>query len=122
MAKEVHVIYGGQYIEWDLLIAALEVFLRPQMSLILTSSPEYLYRKMIPTGLTHSLGIKVLRDQVQSREPMSLCEVLHSCFACEATDTRDKIFASQGLAFPILPTFMHSNYGLPEVDVYLRTS
>jgi hypothetical protein len=100
VASKIHVFCGGQYIEWGVVVSALDTCLSLRIlgHLLITGS----LTRQSPDGLQRTGAMKVLQDRLKA---IGLAELLLATMDCEATNPRDKVYALYGMvtansAFP----------------------
>jgi hypothetical protein len=99
LARKVYVIYGGRYIDWDMLLGLTTAFTDelggPIRRLLSNNGPKTF--ASAPIGLVHGPILETYRRKYGEGNILSLHALLKHCLTFKATNCRDKIFALQGI-------------------------
>jgi len=124
VASKVRLIYGGWVIHWDMLLSCLKLFVQPELQVLLTTTEDVNRRRRQPIALLNGLTIGTLRLLQGKKMDLKFSEVVFVCSTFESSDSRDKIYALQGIASDGSDPRLKIDYSdeiLPK-DVYLNTA
>ncbi|PMD62302.1 HET-domain-containing protein [Hyaloscypha bicolor E] len=121
VAKVVHIIYGGRYIDWDLfatVMRALESEKAGSLEQIMDTSES---GGAMPRGRVEQVcTMAKIRDKFQQNNKASLPQTLVECWNFEATNARDRIFAIQGITTAVDERALEPNYDSTTLEVYME--
>jgi hypothetical protein len=123
LASQVFLLYGGRYIQWNMLMALLQVFTQEQSTVtrrILANEDGGNISSSTPVGIINGPVMEAFRIMYREKQAIPLHKVLRICLSFRATDPRDKIFALQGIteAAETIPI----DYELDVEDVLINTA
>ena len=122
LARKIYVIYGGRYIDWDMLLGLTTAFTGalggPICRLLSNNGPNTF--PSAPIGLVHGPILETYRREYGERKILSLHALLKHCLTFKATNCRDKIFALQDITEAA--TALPIDYQLSIGDVLINTA
>jgi hypothetical protein len=98
LASKVLLIYGGHYIDWEMLLSLMQFFIQEQSTItlmMLVKDGEH--GSALPVGLFNGQVMANFRRMYHQNETLQLHKVLRRCITFRATDPRDRVFALQGI-------------------------
>jgi hypothetical protein len=123
--SKVHVVYGGHYVSFDVLISVMSLFFELDMaSLLLTPSHGRHVLQNIALGIRNARMIWQIRSTILKRGPLPWSQLLSDCMDFQATKPEDKIFSLQNLTTELLPPSLLPDPEQPKSprDVYVETA
>lgn len=126
--KTLHVVYGRETIKWDTLAPViLRLLMSFRFSTMIEDSitPAHKMKRMLSLN---ALFLDSTRRMYQGRRDgssghaASLLQMLPSCWAFNATDGRDKVFALISLARDPVNPLIEPDYTKPVEEVFLHTA
>jgi hypothetical protein len=99
LARKVYVLYGGMYIDWDMLLALTSALTGAKGGPIrrLLSNPGSQIVASTPLGLKHGPIMETCRQEYGEKKVLSFHALLKHCLTFQATKGVDRIFALQGI-------------------------
>jgi hypothetical protein len=124
MASEIYVLYGGKYINWEVLMYVILALGKGECAVLKSAVTRVDKDHMIPflPGLSNGILLQEFRTLFLSSEPMKLHLILRACLPFHATEPRDKIFAIQGITEAVLHPLLPINYNKKVSEVLLSTA
>ncbi|KAE9378325.1 hypothetical protein N431DRAFT_528575 [Stipitochalara longipes BDJ] len=100
LASNVYVLYGGTYIDWNVLLGLISAFIQEQGGPIRRLIAGETSQQMVstPASLLHGPILEGYRRTYRERLPLEFHALLRSSLTFRATDPRDKMFALQGIS------------------------
>jgi hypothetical protein len=124
--SEVHVVYGGHYISFDVLISVISLFFELDMAnLLLNSSQDFHVLQNIALGIRNARMIWQIQTKIREREALPWSQLLSDCMDFQATMPEDKIYSLQNLTTELLPPSLLPDPKQPSKaprDVYVETA
>jgi len=120
LASKVYILYGGKYIDWEILLRIIIAFIQERSGPIRKLMSGKDGTGSTPASLTHVPLMEGYRFGYLEKLPLKFHALLRSSLTFRATDPRDKMFALQGIseAASSLPI----DYDLDIEQVLLSTS
>ena len=93
------VLYGGQLLEWDVLVFVVgRLIVAHDFNILLEHTKEDGVKRHSLLTALHAIIMNQIRTAVQQGQLWDMNTILKSCVTLQATDPRDKIFAFCGIA------------------------
>lgn len=118
--KTIHVVYGGQLINWDTLTSVVTTILMANNFSLLVEDSAVVGRKR--TRLLNGASLILLnkvRAAVQQGDRPDLADLLVWCLPFQSTDSRDKLYALWSLAIDGYDALVTPNYSKSTTQVYI---
>ncbi|KAK4122210.1 hypothetical protein N657DRAFT_494594 [Parathielavia appendiculata] len=97
--ENVHVVYGGQLINWDTLMRVLPPLLMAnRLSMLVEDTAVVGTKRIALINGFHIITMDKVREATQNDDPPNLADMLVPCWTLQGSDRRDKIFALWALA------------------------
>jgi Heterokaryon incompatibility protein (HET) len=125
VARRLHVLYGGRYIPWNVLVEVSDIFFHPESMELMcllqhTATPGTVGEP--PSGAAHLGLMESLRVEIKYKTPLTLARLLEACQDFEATDAKDKVFAIQGISTAAFDISLLIDYKKEVYDIYVDTA
>lgn len=124
--SEVHVVYGGHYISFDVLISVISLFFELDMASLLLKSSQDLHALQNSTlGIRNARMIWQIQTKIRKGEALPWSQLLSDCMDFQATMPEDKIYSLQNLTTEPLPPSLLPDPEQPRKaprDVYVETA
>ncbi len=113
VAKHVHLLWGGRYLDWEFVESIIKLLNTPQMLELITDAVGDVW---------NIARIIKIRDELRGGNRLPLSDLLFSCSTLQASDPRDKIFALQGISSDGSDPSLVPGYQLVYQQVYQNTA
>ena len=121
VAKVVHIIYGGRYIDWDLFVTIMRALESEKAGSLEQIMDTWESGGAMPRGRVEQVcTMAKIRDKFQQDNKASLPQTLVECWNFEATNARDRIFAIQGITTAVDERALEPNYDSTTLEVYME--
>lgn len=124
MASQIYVLYGGRYLDWEVLMSVMQAFFLPEATMLrsLITRVDDNHLGALPPGLQNGMMMGAFRSSFQNNQTIRLDEILRGCLAFRATERKDKIFALQGITLEAAHPSLSINYDLEDHEVLMNTA
>ncbi|KAH8672140.1 heterokaryon incompatibility protein-domain-containing protein [Tricladium varicosporioides] len=121
VAKVVHIIYGGRYLDWNLFVTIIRALESEQFGSLEQIMDIVDSGGAMPRGRVEQVCIMAkIRDKFQQDHKASLQQMLVECWNFQATVKVDHIFALQGITTAVDEGALEPNYNSTTPEVYME--
>jgi hypothetical protein len=126
VAKHVHILYGGNYINWDDFVLVMRAFSNHGFGTILHLADlvhlDWMGRSVLTPGMASLLA--AIRDNISQVPSIPLAELLIQFSCSKATEPRDKVYALLGMTDECATSELEPSYAESNTaeNVYIRTA
>lgn len=124
MANNLCLLYGGRYLDWEVLMYIMAAFGKPEATMLRTliSKVDDDHLGAIPNSLLNGGMMGAFRQQFRAGETIKLHIVLRACLGFHATEPKDRIFALQGITEEASHSSLPIDYDLEVPKVLMNTA